>query len=446
MEDNQIYRNICETYTFDEINSTIYFKSQSNITDFHKELLFQICFPTDKVPPFQFTSLKDIWFFNNENISTQEQSIMKGIINALIRKIRDPNSDISQNNLTLVKSLIDLKDKEKFKIFKYFQSIFSSYQDNPEFIIYPLIYTLTFDNIFMRNAIKRDLKSIIDPYLEKLNMEDLIIYSKLNVNFLKYLNGLKNQQNKAIINICYNYLCNNEKMITDNKENNFTEKFVYFSTIKDIIIDNEKRIEQTKEANTQTDNDNSPGKINGKQKTFISNTTDKTENYSLEQNGIHNGENLSPIQLVLNLVIPIMELNNLCSRIPVILDKLNIKTDAVEKYYKLLNSNMENKLLLNKLSSTILILQNTNIINLKRKLIEVLLFEIMEKHQDKLYFSKDYFPSYYLLNDLIDMAKKYLTQCTDEEKENVKKDLIKFDELKKEANEKKLKVLYMLKQ
>ena len=68
MEDNQIYRNICETYTFDEINSTIYFKSQSNITDFHKELLFQICFSTDKVPPFQFTSLKDIWFFNNENM------------------------------------------------------------------------------------------------------------------------------------------------------------------------------------------------------------------------------------------------------------------------------------------------------------------------------------------------------------------------------------------
>jgi hypothetical protein len=140
-----------------------------------------------------------------------------------------------------------------------------------------------------------------------------------------------------------------------------------------------------------------------------------------------------------------MELNNLCSRIPVILDKLNIKTDAVEKYYKILNSSMENKILLNKLSSTILILQNENIINLKRKLIEVLLFEIMEKHQDKLYFSKDYFPSYYLLNDLIDMAKKYLTQCTDEEKENVKKDLIKFDELKKEANEKKLKALYMLK-
>ena len=61
----------------------------------------------------------------------------------------------------------------------------------------------------------------------------------------------------------------------------------------------------------------------------------------------------------------------------------------------------------------------------------------MEKHQDKLYFNKNYFQSYYLLNDLIDMAKKYLTQCTDEEKENVKKDLIKFDELKKEANEKK---------
>ena len=60
------------------------------------------------------------------------------------------------------------------------------------------------------------------------------------------------------------------------------------------------------------------------------------------------------------------------------MNEAKLNKEFVEKYYKFLNQNSENKLLINKLSSTVLMLQNSNIFNIKRKLTEALSFGIIE--------------------------------------------------------------------
>ena len=69
-----------------------------------------------------------------------------------------------------------------------------------------------------------------------------------------------------------------------------------------------------------------------------------------------------------------MLLNELYSTLSSNFDNLKINKDLLDKYNQLLISHYDNKLLLNKLSSTILLLQNANIINLRRKITEVLIF------------------------------------------------------------------------
>ena len=87
-------------------------------------------------------------------------------------------------------------------------------------------------------------------------------------------------------------------------------------------------------------------------------------------------------------------------RISFIINTSKLKKESIEKYYDLKKRNIDYKLLIDKLSSTIYILQNANIINLKRKLVECLLYEIFEKYEKDLIFDKDYFPSQYHLDKL----------------------------------------------
>ena len=59
---------------------------------------------------------------------------------------------------------------------------------------------------------------------------------------------------------------------------------------------------------------------------------------------------------------------------------MNLNKESLEKYYRLLFDISDNKLLINKLSSTILLLKTSNLANIKRKLTEVIPFNIMEKY------------------------------------------------------------------
>jgi hypothetical protein len=125
-----------------------------------------------------------------------------------------------------------------------------------------------------------------------------------------------------------------------------------------------------------------------------------------------------------------MDLKELCSKIPNLLKYLDLNKKAIYKYNELSSTNLDNKLLINKLSTTILLLQNANIINIKRKLLETLNFEIMEKYNNNLNFNSEYFPSKSNLQDLSYIVSKIRDNCKNEEKKNkINKDLKKINEL-----------------
>lgn len=111
-----------------------------------------------------------------------------------------------------------------------------------------------------------------------------------------------------------------------------------------------------------------------------------------------------------------MDLKELCSKIPNLLKYLDLNKKAIDKYNELSSTNLDNKLLINKLSTTILLLQNANIINIKRKLLETLNFEIMEKYNNNLNFNSEYFPSKSNLQDLSYIVSKIRDNCKNEEK------------------------------
>ena len=112
-----------------------------------------------------------------------------------------------------------------------------------------------------------------------------------------------------------------------------------------------------------------------------------------------------------------MLLNELYSTLSSNFDNLKINKDLLDKYNQLLISHYDNKLLLNKLSSTILLLQNANIINLRRKITEVLIFEIMEKYPNMFKFNSEYVPNISKLNELSKLMSKALEESEEKKKE-----------------------------
>ena len=119
------------------------------------------------------------------------------------------------------------------------------------------------------------------------------------------------------------------------------------------------------------------------------------------------------------------KLNDLCEKISYILNDIKIDKNSLDKYYNILFENKENKLLINKLLSTIILLQNSNITNLRRKLTEVIPFHIMEKHRDYFSFTCDYFPNPSNLNELKKILSEKLQSETlgENEKDMINNDL-----------------------
>ena len=74
-------------------------------------------------------------------------------------------------------------------------------------------------------------------------------------------------------------------------------------------------------------------------------------------------------------------------------NKRNLNKNSIETHYKLNFEIVENKLLINKLSSTILLFKTPNKVNIKRKLIETISYNIMKKYKSYFSFKSDYYPS-----------------------------------------------------
>lgn len=106
-----------------------------------------------------------------------------------------------------------------------------------------------------------------------------------------------------------------------------------------------------------------------------------------------------------------------------------INNTFLDGYNQLLISNYDNRLLLNKISSSLVLLKNENIINIKRKLVEALYFEILEKYQDDIIIEGDYTPSKYHLIELKKIMELIKEKNKFDENHNVTEDIKKLENL-----------------
>ena len=70
------------------------------------------------------------------------------IIKCIISYIDNKNAKFP---VGLVKKFIEIIDQETFVIFRYLQSIYSYFNNNPSFIIYSLAYSIGLDEEYMQS-------------------------------------------------------------------------------------------------------------------------------------------------------------------------------------------------------------------------------------------------------------------------------------------------------
>ena len=546
MENETVYKKVCSIfYYYKNTKTLIYYGNGST----YQNLLFLLCFLEEK-GRIKFNCIEELWFLKEIKNQSLNKLILD-LIKSLISIIEDKDFNLAQANINSATALLELNDSETFEIFKYFQSICSNLTNETLNIIYPIIYTIMFNKPQLKKYLKRDFMEIVKVPLEQLGVDDKIQYNNINKKFLKYFNALLNLKEEEMKLECYKYLCkfnDNEKY----KEVDFSESFSYFSSLKEIIINYEKKLIENKSINSdelinkngkninnttsdKTDNNNSSerhGSNNGSnnsgtaqessiygneietseksaKKSSIHKTINRTINkesingsnskkqylgFSTEDKDKINVENSKEINIKLNkeeketenkinegkepiehkkedkarlnnenndmeqtkkdelkehlpaiqLMIKVIMINNYCLKIPYIINSLKINIESVERYYDLVIKNTENKLLLNKLSTTILILQNANIINLKRKLVECMIFGILEKYSDTFSFESNniYYPSMNHLDELLKIIQKRKSllpkNCDKSKKEKIESDIAILQKMIKDNKEPKI--------
>ena len=469
-----IYKRICSIYDFDEDSQILTYNynilsknSNSQRSNIYKSILFEFCFLINK-GSVEFKDLNDICFF--KSFSTKEKELALEIIDVLLKIIENKKMDDS-DYMNLTCNL--LKDNNrKLNIFKYLQSIYSYYKDDFRYIIYPIIYTLGFDNEALKLYLKNDLMDVIGRYM---NESSEIYYYNIDEEFLQYLNKLlyylnynqKNPKEIKDINSLYKYLCDygsNPKKASDLDEK-YAEHINCFSKIKDLIeamyINKEINLsaKDNSEKNTNEENikANNNGQSNNKNGNSTKSSSDINENNS--NINISNGENTlnkellgnntnnnstiirdivkEEIKIYLEYLENCNKLKGLCEKIPCVLNNMKIDKNSLDQYYNILLENRENKFLISKLSSTIILLQNSNIINLRRKLTEVIPFHIMEKYQDYFSFTSDYFPNSSNLKELKKIiSDKQLEALEAKEKKIIDDDLNRLGDIRKMKDQK----------
>ena len=538
MENKSIFENICSNFIYDDKENYLKYNGKGNN---YKNLLFNFLFLKEK-GQIKFKSVDELWLIK-EFKTEEEKDLNLNIIKCIISYIENNKTEFP---VDLVKKFINLKDQETFEIFKYLQSIYSNFSNNPSFIIYSLAYSIGFNKPHIQICLKKDFKEIISPIVEKFSEFDNIEYNKINKNFIKCFNGLLSSNEKK--KDCYDYLCNFNKNVSNSKELIFDESFSYFSGLKEIIIDTEKKYNEKiknikedteNEKNSKSDTSEKTGNNNSSDKNGSSNgendnsfdrekpkniiigknendtskkgekmhisNNEKTithainkteikeisseEKKEVSKNKENKGDNDNELMTKINKMIDekiskinkiheekmaetnkiheekiakiskmheekmaetnrmheekmaetnrmhgekmekqflsfvdistkITLLNSLLMKISFIINTSKLKKESIEKYYDLKKRNIDYKLLIDKLSSTIYILQNANIINLKRKLVECLLFEIFTKYEQDIILDEKYFPSQYHLNKLSQIIKEALDKYKQKEKSN----------------------------
>ena len=436
-----IYQSLCKIYNFDKNSGKISYGVNKFFQPVDKKgiyqaFLFEFCFLL-KSGSIEFKDLNDIWFFKTFN--EKEIEVALHIITTLIKKIENDNvgNDVL---LETVEKFINLYDYKKYMMFKRLQSIYSYYQDNIEYVIFPLIFTIGFDNQILRKFLKNDLMDIVGNFIFKIDKDDNIIYD-IDDRFLADLNRLiyyfnfnmKNPKNEKDINPLYNYLCTKKDLLQNHLdlEELYPEEFNYFTQIKIILIEHDKKYKnkiETAQKNPEAEiEEKKIINLNNKEKngTNNNNNSNKEQAKNIDLSKIRVVDNFIDINFMNDLIeekvrigidkySKFNELNKLCENIPLIIKEMNLNKDSIDIYYKLAFEIAENKLLINKLSSTILLMKTPIKANIKRKLTEVIPFNIMEKYKNYFSFKNNYYPSTSNLKDLKSFICEKMDNCKDE--------------------------------
>lgn len=407
-KEDEICEKMKAIYNYNKSSKTI--SLDSNNGDFYKTLLFKFCFLIDK-GSIKFESYKDLWFI--QTFDPFKQELLLEIINLFICKIEGKKDCFDERIKKLVQSLINLGSYDLIKTFQYLQSIYCHYSNKNEIILFPLFYSLAL-NKDVKNNLKKDITEIIDSfkdiYYEDNEFFNNIDFEIINLEFLSKLNiliyNMKNKMKKEEILPLYLHLCNFSTFSPLNKQ--YSESFSYFPCLKSIDIEKQikNRLNQIKEINIDLNKDkevNEQG-INNKNinsnikitKIDASTNTDSSDDNDKNGIVIGNGKqyniNNSDFKFFLFISYKYSDIKSLCSKI---LNAFKIMDDY-KTYFSEINKlkieNVNNKILLNKLSSAIVLLENANIFNLKRKLVEALIFEIIEKNFSLFSLSPSYYP------------------------------------------------------
>ena len=397
----EIFEKICKIFTYNKESKMISYNSKDG--NLYKYFLFRFCF-LSKNGPIKFENIENIWFFQTFEIT--KKNILLDIIDYLIYIVENKEINIDERIIDSVQSLINLNSKEIFMRFKYLQSIYSSYnEDKMSSVLFPLYYSIAL-NDKNKNDLKNDLKYIVDNHMEKYSLNEDIDFSNINLDFLSKINLLisyikANKEEKEIISL-YKYLCNfNSKSTSEKYIQKYPESFNYFSKIKNIILNAEEKFDVKEKENKNINN----------------NEKEINNSSSLGNKKIKTIE-----RTILLINFKYADLKELISKILTLLNKMEF-----DNYLNIINrlkyEKFYNNILTNKLSISILFLQNSNLfINLKRKIVDSLMFDIIKKYVDYFSLSSDYIPNKSNLNELKDLLEEKIKLY--EKNKDTKKDEI----------------------
>ena len=412
----EIFEKICKIFTYNKESKMISYNSKEG--NLYKYFLFRFCF-LSKNGPIKFENIESIWFFQTFEIT--KKNILLDIIDYLIYIVENKEINIDERIIDSVQSLINLNSKEIFMRFKYLQSIYSSYnEDKMSSVLFPLYYSIAL-NDKNKNDLKNDLKYIVDNHMEKYSLNEDIDFSNINLDFLSKINLLisyikANKEEKEIISL-YKYLCNfNSKSTSEKYIQKYPESFNYFSKIKNIILNAEEKFDVKEKENKNINN----------------NEKEINNSSSLGNKKIKTIE-----RTILLINFKYADLKELISKILTLLNKMEF-----DNYLNIINrlkyEKFYNNILTNKLSISILFLQNSNLfINLKRKIVDSLMFDIIKKYVDYFSLSSDYIPNKSNLNELKDLLEekiKLYEKNKDTKKDEISiinKDILRLKEFNK---------------
>lgn len=463
--ETKIFEKMIGIYKYNKGSKTITYESNGN--DLFKRLLFKFCFLKDKGTA-KFGGIKDIWFF--QSFESSKKKILLDIIDLFIYKINNKNNNIHEKMEQMIESLIDLESKDILLTFKYLQSIYSYYTDKIELILFPLFYSLAFSKD-IQSYLKADIIAILDSFKENYPYDKELLndidFTNINVDFLSKINILVyNMKKKAKINDIlplYKYLCSYGSLSSPLNEQ-YTENFSYFSFIKnndldkkiDIKIQSYKKDKVNNNSNINLAQNDDNIIVNNKNtedshKTAKEASTNNDSSEEKENPKVEN-ENEKPsnkrdenLKKVLLIGFKYSDAKSLCSNILNIFNVINIDKSYLDEIHELKIQNLNYQILLNKLSSAIVLLQNANIFNIKRKITECLIFEIVEKYYRIFTIPGSYYPKKSNLIDLKNLIsekiKKYegseektKIEKAQKDKENLEEILEKYSDNSKANN------------